>query len=393
MKVLHIIPSVSAVHGGPSRAIVDIEHALAARGIEVTTATTNDDGDSRTLPVPCYEPIVIPFATRWYFPRTTVFFKLSIGLGRWLRDNIASFDIIHAHALFSFAPIAAAFLARRAGVPYILRPLGVLAPYGMTRHHPIIKKVSLALIERGLIEAASAVHFTSAAEQAEAEALGLKCNGIVIPLGIDVDAISKNAMVRKKPGDGFNLLFLSRIDQKKNLEGVLRALRLVLLKKINVTLSIAGSGDPQYIEALQFLARDLAITNQVNWLGYVEGERKSEVLAAASAFVLPSYSENFGVAVAESLAAGLPCLVSRSVAISDKIKKAGAGMVVGTGPEDIAAAIEKLLADEAGISAMSKAARTLASSAFSIEEMGARLDALYRKILVMEPHGSMALAS
>ena len=170
MKVLHVIPSVSPVHGGPSRAIVDIERALSARGIEVTTATTNDDGDNRTLPVSCGEPITTPSATRVYFPRSTVFFKLSLGLCQWLKDNIASFDIVHAHALFSFAPVAAAFLARRAGVPYILRPLGVLAPYGMKRHHPIVKRASLALVERGLIESANAVHFTSAAEQLEAEA-------------------------------------------------------------------------------------------------------------------------------------------------------------------------------------------------------------------------------
>src|SRR5262245_6381151 len=100
MKVLHVIPSVSAVHGGPSRAIVDIERALAARGIEVTTVTTNDDGNSRTLPVRCGEAITNASATRWYFPRSTVFFKVSVGLAQWLKANVASFDIVHAHALF-----------------------------------------------------------------------------------------------------------------------------------------------------------------------------------------------------------------------------------------------------------------------------------------------------
>jgi hypothetical protein len=112
MKVLHVIPSVSAVHGGPSRAMVNIERALAGRGIEVTTVTTNDDGDDRTLPVQCASPIVTPNATRWYYPRTTVFFKVSIGLGQWLKKNVKTFDIVHVHALFSFAPVAAAFIAR-----------------------------------------------------------------------------------------------------------------------------------------------------------------------------------------------------------------------------------------------------------------------------------------
>lgn len=166
MRVLHVIPSVSAVHGGPSRAIINIERALAARGIEVTTVTTNDDGDSRTLPVRCGEPVATPYATRWYFPRTTLFFKVSVELGWWLRENAGAFDVIHAHALFSFAPVVAAFVARQTGVPYVLRPLGVLASYGMTRRHPLLKKVSFTLIERRLIKSASAVHFTSSAEQA-----------------------------------------------------------------------------------------------------------------------------------------------------------------------------------------------------------------------------------
>jgi glycosyltransferase involved in cell wall biosynthesis len=389
MKVLHVIPSVSAVHGGPSRAIVDIEHALAARGIDVTTVTTNDDGDSRTLPVPCGEPIAIPFATRWYFPRSTVFFKVSVGLGQWLKDNIASFDVVHAHALFSFAPVAAAFLARRAGVPYILRPLGVLAPYGMTRHHPIAKRASFALVERGLLESASAVHFTSSAERAEAEALGLECEGVVIPLGIDVDGVAKSMPLRRESSGAFNLLFLSRIDQKKNLEGVLHALRLVRAKNLNVALSIAGSGELQYVETLQMLARDLAVDKHVKWLGYLDGARKYEALKAASAFVLASYSENFGISVTEALAAGLPCLVSRGVAISESIASAGAGMLIGTDPVDIAEGIGQLLGRQNEITRMSKAARALASSAFSIETMGARLESLYRSILT--GHGGRAV--
>ena len=119
----------------------------------------------------------------------------------------------------------------------------------------------------------------------------------------------------------------------------------------------------------------------------MEGDKKSEVLAAASAFVLPSYSENFGIAVAEALAAGLPCLVSRGVALSDEVEKAGAGIVVGTTPEDIAAGLERLMGDRSGLSVKSTAARTLATNAFSIDTMGARLEALYRDILMLSKAG------
>lgn len=382
MKVLHVIPSVSAVHGGPSRAIVNIERALANRGIEVTTATTNDDGDTRTLPVQCGKPIATSFATRWYFPRTTVFFKISLGLAQWLRGTVRQFDLVHVHALFSFAPVAAALIARQARVPYVVRPLGVLARYGMTEHHPMLKRVSLALVERRVIESASAVHFTSMAEQAEAEALGIKCKSVVIPLGTDIISAHPAKCVRRFDVDSFNLLFLSRIDRKKNIEGLLRAMRLVRERNLKVTLNIAGDGEALYIATLKSLARELAIEDQVNWLGYVEGDKKSEVLADASAFVLPSYSENFGIAVAEALAAGLPCIVSAGVAVSAEVEKAGAGIVVGTTPEEIAAGLESLVRNPTGLFAKSSAARTLATNKFSIDTMGACLEALYHDILV-----------
>ncbi len=394
LKILHVIPSVSDRHGGPSRAILDIERALTARGVEVTTVTTNDDAGSRTLPVQCGEPIATRNATRWYFPRTTVFFKTSAGMAKWLSENIERFDIVHAHGLFSFAPVAAAYLARRAGVPYVLRPLGVLASYGMTQHHPLLKKMSLAVIERRLIEAASAIHFTSLAELEETEALGLKCRGVVIPLGIDASRSTRRGG-RKWPNgpEPFKLLSVSRIDPKKNLEGLLRALSLVVPKNPGVILSIAGYGDPEYLATLQLLACALEITDHVDWLGYVEGEKKAEVLATATAFVLPSYSENFGMAVVEALATGLPCIVSREVAISQEIEAAQAGFVVGTNAESIAAGIEHLLGNEDGYSAMSTAARALALNSFSLEAMGERLEALYHDIHIAEGSGRAALAS
>lgn len=394
MRVLHVIPSLSAAFGGPSRAVADMERALAARRIDVTTVTTNDDGGGGTLPVRCGEPIATPYATRWYFPRTTVFFKTSVGLGRWLEANIERFDLLHAHGLFSFAPVTAAYLARRRRVPYILRPHGVLAPYGMTQRRPLLKKISLALIERQLIEGASAVHFTSCSEQDEAEALGLKYRGIVIPLGIDADgATRREGRSRTNEAKPFKLLFLSRIDPKKNLDNLLRAIASVS-KNFPVVLTIAGGGDRDYLARLRSLAHAQGIADRVNWLGHVEGERKADAFAAAEAFVLPSYSENFGLAAVEALAAGLPCIVSRDVAIASEIESAGAGFTVGTDADSIAAGLERLIGStDRGYSAMAAAARRLATESYSLEAMGGRLEALYRDILTTARGEAVRLAS
>jgi glycosyltransferase involved in cell wall biosynthesis len=381
MEVLHVIPSVSPVHGGPSRAIAEMERALCARGINVTTVTTNDDGNVNMLQVPCGIPIKTDGATRWYFARNSSFYKVSLPLAYWLKRNIGKFDLVHAHALFSFAPVAAAFLARRAGVPYVLRPLGVLNGYGMTEHHPRLKRLSLTLIERRLIEAASAVHFTSRAEQAEAEKLNLKCKGIVIPLGIDCAAALRQSGSRNKfCPDQVRLLFLSRVDPKKNLEGLLRALSHLSSGHPQLSLDVVGDGEANYVGGLKALATTLGITDRVRWHGYLADGPKQNIMMRATALVLPSRSENFGIVVAEALAAGLPCIVSRQVGVAEMIERCGAGIVVEIDPASIAAGLETLLSSTSRYRDMQAAALSLADSAFSLSAMGERLENMYHDI-------------
>src|SRR5205807_8357290 len=157
-----------------------------------------------------------------------------------------------------------------------------------------------------------------------------------------------------------------------------RALSSIAPGNPEVFLTVAGHGDPDYVASLRSLAGDLGVSTQVEWLGHVEGKQKARALATAAAFVLPSYSENFGLAVVEALAAGLPCIVSRGVAVAREIEIGAAGFVTGTDAESIAAAIRRLLRDRNAHAAMSAAARKLASSAFSLEAMGERLETLYR---------------
>jgi len=378
MKVLQVISSVSRAQGGPSSAIVNIERALHARGIEVTTVATNDDGPGRTLDVPLGRPVATADATRWYFAKNAEFYLPSLGLARWLKAHIADYDLVHVHALFSFPPVAAAYFARRAGVPYIIRPLGVLAKYGMTQRRPLQKRYSLQLIEKKLIESAAAMHFTSAAEQAEAETLRLKFNSVIVPLGVGV---SDEAADPHKAHEPFRLLYLSRIDRKKNIEGLLEAFASILKKGHRAQLSIAGSGETGYVDSLKQRAQTLGIAPQVSWLGYVEGERKATAFAEADAFVLTSYSENFGIAVVEGLAAGVPCIVSRGVATAPEIEAAGAGIVVESNPDSIAAGLEKLLAQKQALPKMSAAAKGLAARNFSLGAMGERLETLYRRVI------------
>lgn len=362
--------------------MAEIERVLAGRGISCTTVTTDAGLSGQT--VRHGQPVTTPVATRWYFPTTSEFYKVSIGLARWLASNISAFDVVHVHALFSFAPVLAGLLASRAGVPFVVRPLGVLTAYGMEQRRPMLKKLSFALIERRLLESASAIHFTSRTEQAEAEALHIQFKGVVIPLGIDVGNTKPGEANRSANRDGFDLLLLSRIDPVKNIEGLLQAVALIRSELPLLTLHIAGAGPADYVERLRSLATELDISDRVKWHGYLEGARKEQILADASAFVLPSYSESFGISVIEALAAGLPCIVSNKVALSSEVAAAGAGAVVTTDPAGIAAGIREVFGDRDAYSFKRTTARALALNSFSNAAMGQRLESLYREI--SRPH-------
>src|SRR5256885_663146 len=101
-KVLHVIPSVGPQRGGPSAMVRQLARSLVQAGVETHVATTNDDGP-RTLRVPCGRPVVEDGVTYWYFPRQTRFYTFSRPLGTWLSRHVSEFDLLHVHALFSYA--------------------------------------------------------------------------------------------------------------------------------------------------------------------------------------------------------------------------------------------------------------------------------------------------
>jgi len=383
MRVLHVIPSLSMAHGGPSRAMRLIEQALRGQGVEVETATTDDDGPGRRsglgrVSVTQYGVL------RHVFPKRTEFYKVAPAFVRWLSAHVHGYDVVHIHALFSFASVAAAWIARKAGIPYIVRPLGVLNHYGRTQRRPWLKRLSLRFIEGPILRHAAAVHFTAEAERDEALQTGIPMQGVVIPLGVDVPkAGDRDRFLAAYPGwaDQTRLLFLSRLDPVKNVEGLIGALAILRAEGLRVCLIIAGSGQSAYVAALQDLAKGKVVSEHITWLGQVEGAAKADALAAADVFVLPSYSENFGIAVAEALACGLPCVVGQGVAIAGQVADAGAGVAVGTDAEAIAEGLRPYITLPATRLATGEAARQLAAREYSVETMGERLFELYENIL------------
>ena len=403
MRVLHVIPSVAAKEGGPSFAIKAITEALARQGVQVTVATTTRSSEREDASTERRGYSIVCFR-REFEP-----YKVSFGLTRWLRKNIAGFDLVHIHALFSFSSTMAARIARQHSVPYVVRPLGVLNRWGMENRRSILKRVSFRMVELPILLNSAAIHYTSNAERAEAASLNPR-------LAEHRSATISLPIERAEPGDAevFRaryptlkkhrvILFLSRIHPMKGLELLLDAFSMVREKHKGVALVIAGEGEKAYVRGLQEHARRVLETtgpqttgprttdkqqkvsgqgaSEVIWTGHLSGEMKAAALAAADVFVLPSASENFGIAAAESLAAGIPTIVSEEVALSSDIRRYDAGVVVKRDMRQLAGAISDSLSNRERAAGLAANGRRLAEERYAPEAVGRALHELYQKII------------
>jgi glycosyltransferase involved in cell wall biosynthesis len=349
MKVLHVIPSIGPARGGPSVVIRTMTRSLVADGLEVHVATTDDNSASRTAR-PKTLPMIENGVKYWIFPRQTSFYLFSLPLTLWLRRHAAEYDVVHIHALFSYASTAAAICARIARVPYVVRPLGTLNQWGMTNRRRPLKKLSFRWIESRILKGAALVQYTSEQEALEARQLGVPHQQLVIPNPVDVTASSTGTRgefrsMHPELADKTLVLFLSRFDKKKGLDLLLPAFAGVLKRHPEAILVLAGDGDPAFVAELRDQSRRLGIESAVVWTGFLSGEEKRALLADADLFVLPSYSENFGVAAVEALGAGLPAIVSDQVGIHAEISAAEAGLVVACAIAPLEAALLEILSD------------------------------------------------
>jgi len=363
MKVLHVIPSIASVRGGPSVVVRTIARYLVQRGLEVDIATTDDNGRERLL-VDQHLPIREDGVVYWIFPRQTRFYQISIPLTRWLRKHVCDYDLVHIHALFSYASVAAAFFAKSAGVPYVVRPLGTLSQWGMRNRRRFLKKMSFRLIESYILRGAARVQFTSEQEALEARLLGVDHNPIVIanPVEPSLLGVTRGGFRAAHPelDNRTIVLFLSRLDAKKGLDLLLPAFASVRRKHADAILVIAGDGETMFVANLKEQARRLGIDSGIIWAGFLLGEAKDVVLADADIFVLPSYSENFGVAVVEAMGAGIPVIVSDQVGIHREVSEAEAGLIIQCVPEQLEIALTKMIADRQLRTRMGRNARELA---------------------------------
>jgi len=396
LRVLHVIPAVGPAYGGPSQAVVQMCDAVNRLGGPVraevlTTDAASPNGDR--LDVPVGRPVVAGTdnATRVrHFPYVgPESFKFSPGLGGWLRRHVRRYAVVHVHGLFGYPGLAAARACRRRGVPYVVRPLGMLDPWSLQQHR-VRKRVALALAERANLRGAAGLHFTSEAERRHAEGvLGRAAmrEAFVSPIGVDGhtrDRLPVQGRFRRRypqlAGQRI-VLFMGRVHPKKGIELILQSVAgLRAGGTRNVALVIAGEGAESYTAKLAMTVDRLGLGPHVLWTGWLSGETKREALAEADVFVLPSQQENFGIAAVEAMAAGVPVIVSRAVGLWQQVRRHEAGLVVARDRAALVEALGLLLNDGGLRGRLGANARRLAHEAYGWPAIAASLVQRYSQL-------------
>lgn len=383
MRVLHVISSMSPLRGGPGVTVRNTLRALRRRGIAVDAITTDDDGGVARLGVPLDRFVELEGQRVRYFRRQTRKYAFSVPMLNWLRTHIGGYDVVHTHELFTFAPLAAARLARGAGIPYVMTPHGALDTWGMRNKSRLVKAASIRVLEGPLLAGAAAVNFMTPLEHSRAARHGLSFTPLVLPVGVvDLENPQGERLQEIEgiaPHGQRLLLFLARIHPIKRVDVLLRA--YAELDDRESVLAIAGGGDPLLVESLRRLAQELRVGERVRWLGFVGGASKRWLLSRASMFVLPSASENYGIAAVEAMHAGLPVVVTTGCGLADFVRRNAAGIVTDGSVASLRSALATLLADETLSRGMAEAGQRAARRELSIDGFGERLERSYQMLL------------
>lgn len=379
LRVLHVVGSISPARGGSSAAVWTMLEALRERGVAADLVTTDDDGAGRLDGAALGRFVARDGQRVCMFPRQTSFYAASLPLQRWLQAHVRDYQLVHVHGLFTFAPVVAARAAAHRGVPYVVCPHGVLNRWGRAHNRRLAKRLSLTLLERPILERAACVHFTSDGERAQAADLRLRVADAVVPLALRTTVTATAPQLAPATGAAApTVLFVGRIDPIKRIDLLLDAFARLPRDLDDARLVVAGTGPATLLEALQARAHALGIAARVRWHGYVDAPTRDRLLAAARVLALTSASENFGLAAAEALAAGVPVVLTPGVGIAPEVEAAGAGLVCAAHADGVATALAAVLRDPALATRMGAAGRRLVAERMTPAALGQGLERLYR---------------
>jgi len=381
LRLLQVIPSYypAVRYGGPIRSVHALGAELVRRGHQVGVYTTNIDGDG-DLEVPLGTPVGMDGVLVHYFPvRAIRRLCWSPALARQLRRAVADFDLVHLHSVFLWPTYSAARAARRARVPYIVSPRGMLVRDVIRAKSRFAKSAWIELVERRSLSQAARVHVTAEIEEAEVKALGLRLpetfcvpNGVSWPGRRPALAAGPFAHIPRPYA-----LFLSRVNRKKGLDRLIRAWKWVP----ELALMIAGNDDEGILPELKALAQSEGVADRLRFLGPVNDEHKWALYENAQMFILPSYSENFGNVVAEAMAMACPVVITPDVGLAKLVREVGCGVITPGEPRVLAQAITDLQQNELQRKRLGALGRQAAIERLSWAGVAAQMEAEYYRIL------------
>jgi len=328
MRLLNVIPSVNPDAGGTVESIRQVIPLLAARG--------------HVSEIACLDPPTAPWLAE--MPLTVhalgpglTGYQYSPMLVSWLRKNAFHFDAVIVHGLWQYSSFATWQALHGSDLPYFVYTHGMLDPW-FKRTYPLKhlkKSLYWPWAEYRVLRDAAAVLFTCEEEKLLArQSFRLyRAKEIVVSFGTaepvgDPEEVKTAFLAAYPELTGKRLLlFLSRLHVKKGCDLLLEAFAAVAGADPALHLVMAGPDKDGLQPSLQALAERLGVAERITWTGMLSGNSKWGAFQASEAFVLPSHQENFGIAVAEALACGLPVLISNKINIWREIKGAGAGLV------------------------------------------------------------------
>lgn len=332
MRVLQVIPSVSPDYGGPVALLQRIVEPLSTLGIACEVLCTGRaDESSVDLPVPVHR-----------LPRLRGRGYVAPRMVSWLQRHIREFDVVHTRAAFNLPAMLAGMASKRNNVPLVFQPQGSLDQWSLQQKRQA-KRLWLSQVERRVLPSASVIQVSTIQEAGFVRQVGWLGS---VPIRIIPPAIQPRDRDDVETERGRQtILFASRIHPKKGLQDL-----LVAIEQLGrpVQLRIAGTGEAREIERMKRLIAQLQIQDRVAWVGQLSQSDLQQEMAGASLFVLPSYSENFGMTIVEAASAGLPVVTTQEVAAADALEDVGLARCVNAGePRVLAEHIRRALDDGA----------------------------------------------
>jgi glycosyltransferase involved in cell wall biosynthesis len=327
MRVIHVIPAISEEASGPSYSVPRLCESLIAAGADVQLAALDRPSTRVRLPFLKTFPSGLGPARLGVSPK----------MHRWLDDQAASgrVDIMHSHSLWMMPNVYPGQACRQGRCRLVVSPRGTLSSWALARK-AVQKRIFWRWVQEPALRVAACFHATAESEYEDIRRLGFRQPICILLNGIDVPPLEQRTHNGRR-----QLLFLGRIHHQKGVEVLLRAWHAVARRFPDWELRVLGPNEGGYLARMRALATQLRL-ERIEFPGPAYSEDKLRAYRQASLFVLPTYSENFGMAVAEALAAGTPVVVTQGAPWAG-LEEQGAGWWIAIGLDPLIACLEQAL--------------------------------------------------